>query len=154
MIEVRQAVPADTPALCAFETVQRHVDVPFDATGTPMPEYVGAAVESGECHVAIFNGELAGLVILNYSFFGFGFVALLITRERFRRKGIGSALIRFVEGTCRTERIFISTERSNGPMQMLLDALGYERSGVIENLGEDVEPELIYVRKLRTRAPR
>jgi GNAT superfamily N-acetyltransferase len=114
---------------------------------------VSAAVESGACHVAIFHGEIAGLVILNYSFFGFGFIALLITRERFLRKGIASALIHFIEGTCTTERIFTSTERSNGPMQMLLDQLGYARSGVVENLEEGGEPELIYSRKLRTRAP-
>src|SRR3990172_5792197 len=70
-----------------------------------------------------------------------------VDRE-FRRRGIGSALVRHMEQSCKTAKLFTSTNRSNKPMQALLDKLGYQPSGVIENLDEG-DPELVYVKRVR-----
>jgi GNAT superfamily N-acetyltransferase len=148
MIEIRPAIAQDIPGLCEFETVVRHEGIAFDCTGVTMPGFVATAVAAGACYVAVIDGALAGLITLNYSFFGYGFVSLLITRERFRRKRVASELIRFVEGRCTTTRLFISTEQSNAPMQAVLATLGYQPSGVMENLGDNAEPELLYVKIL------
>lgn len=148
MIAIRSATAQDVPGLCDFETIVRHEGIAFDGSGVTMPGFVAAAVATGACYVAVVEGELAGLITLHYSFFGFGFVSLLITRERFRRKRVASELLRFVEKQCTTPRLVISTEQSNAPMQALLAKLSYQPSGVVENLGDDGEPELLYVKIL------
>jgi hypothetical protein len=54
----------------------------------------------------------------------------------------------YIEHHCQTPKIFTSTNRSNGHMQGLLKKLGYEPSGVIENLDEG-DPEFVYMTRLR-----
>jgi ribosomal protein S18 acetylase RimI-like enzyme len=61
----------------------------------------------------------------------------------FRGNGVGRALLRHFVGECRTDKLWTSTNQSNIPMQALLSAEGFQRSGIIENL-EEGDPELIY----------
>ena len=64
-----------------------------------------------------------------------------------RRSGIGSALIKYVEGFCKSDRIFTSTNASNKPMQDLLKKLEYNQSGIVNDL-DPGDPELFYSKKL------
>ena len=57
--------------------------------------------------------------------------------------GIGAALVGHVEGLCKSDRIFTSTNESNLPMQSLLQKLGYKRSGTVDDL-DPGDPELFY----------
>jgi ribosomal protein S18 acetylase RimI-like enzyme len=148
MIMIRQAVEEDIPDLNDFEVIRKHRQVAFNGTGVTMPQFVANAVVSGSCDVAVVQGEIAGVIILDYSFFGYGFISLLITKESFRRQGVASRLMLNAEARCQTEKLFASTERSNHPMQALLDKLRYVQSGVVEFLDEEGEPELIYLKKL------
>jgi RimJ/RimL family protein N-acetyltransferase len=52
-----------------------------------------------------------------------------------------------MEAASKDQKLFTSTNESNKPMQALLDQLGYERSGIVENLDE-ADPELIYFKEL------
>ena len=61
---------------------------------------------------------------------------------RFRTIGVRSKL----DGR-RTGQLFTSTNRSNLPMRRLCDRLGFQRSGVVENLDND-DPELVYYKRL------
>jgi ribosomal protein S18 acetylase RimI-like enzyme len=65
-----------------------------------------------------------------------------------RRQNYGAALMNHMETNCLTEKIFTSTNLSNVPMQGLLAKLGYRLSGVIHNLNDDDDPELVYCKVL------
>ena len=84
---------------------------------------------------------------MNDSFFGRAFVELLIVHPACRRRGVASALMRHLEAICPGDRLFTSTNRSNAAMQRLCDSLGFQHSGVIENL-DDGDPEIVYVKFL------
>ncbi len=56
-----------------------------------------------------------------------------------------------VEVLCQTDKLFTSTNQSNRPMQKLLEKLGYQPSGYIENLDEG-DPELVYFKRLKAAA--
>ena len=79
-----------------------------------------------------------------------GFVVMLCVHPERRRRGIGQALMRHAEVACRTQRIFASTNRSNLPMQRLLEGLGYRCSGMVDDL-DPGDPELFYSRWLGDR---
>jgi hypothetical protein len=66
------------------------------------------------------------------------------------RVAAGQALVALdgdAERACRTPRIFTSTNRSNLPMQRLLEGLGYRLSGMVDDL-DPGDPELFYSRGL------
>jgi ribosomal protein S18 acetylase RimI-like enzyme len=97
-------------------------------------------------------GEITiGYVVLDYSFYENGFISMLCVHPDYRRQGVGERLMQQVEGVCRTEKLFTSTNLSNTAMQRLLARLGYVLSGVIHNLDED-DPELVYFKLLKPKA--
>jgi GNAT superfamily N-acetyltransferase len=111
-------------------------------------DLIAEALTEGRCHVAERAGRPIGVVVLERSFYGNGFVSLLFVDAEHRRQGIATALMKHAERLCPTAKLFTSTNRSNEPMQRLCDALGYEPSGIIHNLDEG-DPELVYVKRLR-----
>ncbi|MEX2208323.1 MAG: GNAT family N-acetyltransferase [Myxococcota bacterium] len=118
------------------------------ASGNPgRRELLRGAIADGNALVAVASGAIAGYAVLEHSFYGNAFLALLVVRTDARRRGYGSALLRAAEARARTPKLFTSTNASNRAMQALLDAAGYERSGVIENL-DPGDPEFVYVRFL------
>jgi GNAT superfamily N-acetyltransferase len=108
---------------------------------------VAEATQAGCCYVAEDDGELLGFVILEYSFYAYGFVSLLHVHEDHRRQGVATALMAHAEDACTTPKLFTSTNGSNTPMQHLCARLGFMPSGVILNLDHD-DPELVYVKRL------
>ncbi len=140
MIEIHKAVKKDVEAMCTFDHVAQ--------CDGKRKEFISNAVRAGHCWVALFAHQIVGFVVLEYAFYGNGFISLIYIHSDFRRRGIGSALMRHAEALCRTEKLFTSTNQSNRSMQALLDKLEYARSGIIENLDE-AEPELVYFKRLR-----
>jgi ribosomal protein S18 acetylase RimI-like enzyme len=114
-------------------------------------EFLRRAIHDGHALVAVVSGELVGYAVLDHSFYGNAFLALLVVRASARRRGHATALLRAAEARARTGKLFTSTNASNSAMQALLEAEGYERSGVIENL-DPGDPELVYVKFLDTDA--
>ena len=110
-------------------------------------EFLRRAIQDGHALVAVVSGRLVGYAVLDHSFYGNAFLALLVVRADARRKGHGTALLRAAEARARTPKLFTSTNASNAPMQRLLEAEGYERSGEIQNL-DLADPELLYVKFL------
>ncbi len=124
--------------------------VAADGAASALPgraEFLRRAIHDGHALVALVSGALVGYAVLDHSFYGNAFLALLVVRADARRKGHGTALLRAAEARARTAKVFTSTNESNAPMQRLLEAEGYERSGVIENL-DPGDPELVYVKFL------
>lgn len=139
-MEIRQARDDDVAVMCAADRIA--VDQ------KKRQEVIRKLVREGTAYVAVLGGAVAGYAVLEHSFFERGFMSLLMVRQAHRRRGVGSALVRHVEGLCESDRIFTSTNQSNLPMQSLLQKLGYRHSGTVEDL-DPGDPELFYSRQVR-----
>jgi GNAT superfamily N-acetyltransferase len=104
------------------------------------------AASKGRLLVAELDGELVGYAAQG-RFFGYDFLELLAVRPDKRRQGIATALVRAVEARSHSGKLFTSTNRSNRPMKRLCLRLGFDRSGVVENL-DNGDPELVYFKRL------
>lgn len=140
---VRSAVSADVSALCELDQMaqqdnQRRV-------------FIEQSVQDGDCYVIERDHQIVGYVVLEYTFYGQGFVSMLYIHPDHRREGLGTMLMQHLESLCRTRKLFTSTNLSNLPMQSLLAKLGYELSGIIHHLDEG-DPELVYVKFLESKA--
>ncbi len=139
MGRIRVAAASDVDTILAFD--------PIVETDAQRLHFIHKSAEQGECHVYDVDGEIIGYMMPNYHFFGCGFVALLVVHPDYRRKGIGSDLMQYIESVCDSPKLFTSTNQSNKPMQALLAKLDYQRSGTIENLDEG-DPELVYFKRI------
>lgn len=137
-IDIQRALPDDLSALAAIDPSAAH---------TQRHEFLRHAIESGTCYLATRDGAAQGYGVLNYTFFGNGFIELLYVAEQARRSGVGAALMQHMAAECRTEKLFTSTNLSNVPMQALLARLEYALSGVIHHLDEG-DPELVYFKRI------
>jgi ribosomal protein S18 acetylase RimI-like enzyme len=140
MISIRLAVENDTEALCILDHIARRED--------ERREFIRRQVVSGNCFVAVIDETVIGYGVLNYTFYSNGCIDMLYIHSDYRRRGAGTALIRHMELSCRTPKLFTSTNQSNLSMQSLLAKAGYESSGVIHNLDEG-DPEIVYFKRLR-----
>ena len=105
--------------------------------------FISEAIGARNCYVSQLDSKIIGYGMLEYSFYSYGFIAMLYVHPNFRRQGIGESLMLHMERECKTEKLFTSTNQSNKPMQVLLKKLGFQPSGIIENL-DPGDPELIY----------
>lgn len=103
---------------------------------------------NNQCVVASLNGKPVGFACYDTTFFECCFIQLVIVNPEFRRQGIASSLIRFIEEHCPTSKLFTSTNESNTIMQQVCLSQGFVRSGIIENLDEG-DPEWIYFKQVR-----
>jgi GNAT superfamily N-acetyltransferase len=136
---IRPADAADIEELVALDHAAR--------ASSERRAFIGRSISHGACQVGTLDGRPVGYIILEYTFFENGFISLLYVAEGSRRRGIGAALIRHVERTCRTPKLFTSANASNAPMRRLLLGLGFQPSGVVENLDEN-DPELLFFKRL------
>ena len=138
MISIRTAVERDIEAICAFDHIAQREE--------ERREFIRREVAAGNCFVAVIDETVIGYSVMNYTFYNNGCIDMLYIHSDYRRRGVGTALLRHLELHCRTPKLFTSTNESNLQMQSLLAKLGYEPSGVIHNLDEG-DPELVYFKK-------
>ena len=98
MATIRPAIEGDIGAIIASD----HIAVESEVRRS----LIRRAVTSGTCFVADSSGVVVGYGILNYNFYGCGWVDMLYTHPEHRRHGIGSQLLRHMEGSCVTPQIF------------------------------------------------
>jgi len=139
MVTIRAAIASDFDVIVAADTVARD--------DSARRSLLRSHIEGNRCWVADDQGKVVGFLVLEYTFYGNGFVSLLVVREASRRRGVGRALLRHATSACTTAKLFTSTNESNGPMRSLLSDEGFEVSGIIHNLDEG-DPELVFVRRL------
>ncbi|MEB6081638.1 GNAT family N-acetyltransferase [Serratia marcescens] len=137
---VRLATETDVAALIALDSVAEHE--PQRAA------QIRAWCGQGDCYLAEEQDVVMGYGVLHYHFFGCGFIEMLMVGERYRRRGVGQALITALKSHCRYPKLFTSTNRSNLPMQRLLLNAGFVASGQIDNL-DDGDPEQVFFTPLR-----
>lgn len=134
-MDIRLATAADLPALCRLDT--------YAAEHPERQKEIRAWIHQGACRVGDIGGELAAYGIMTNHFFGQAFIELLMVGARFRRSGLGLALVASFQESCRGRKLFTSTNVSNHPMQSLLLKAGFRPSGYIDNLDEG-DPELVF----------
>ena len=138
MTIIDRASSADFEQICELdESVFR---------GPSRRRMIGRALGQGRCAVARVDSHVRGFLIMG-EFFGHGFIELLIVHPDYRRRGIATSLMRSAEIDAPTEKLFVSTNQSNLPMQQLCERLGFVRSGTVENLDEG-DPEVFYFKRV------
>jgi GNAT superfamily N-acetyltransferase len=137
-IRVRRATEAEVDLVVALDTeARRRSDRRADLM---------TAQSNDRLLVAERDGRIVGYAT-HGRFFEYDFLELLVVRESDRRTGVATALINAVEAAVKSGKLFTSTNQSNEPMRRLCQRLGFEPSGVIENLDEG-DPELVFVKRL------
>jgi GNAT superfamily N-acetyltransferase len=139
MTEIREAREEDIGGI-----------VTIDPRRPGHPAEIEARVREHAGLVAVQEGGIAGFLALRPGhFFGRDFVDLLLVAPRWRRHGIGRALMRAAVSNAGTSRVFVSTNESNMPMRELLRREGWSPSGVLTGLDEgDAEHVFFYDRPL------
>jgi len=133
-LRLRQATHADIDKIFRIDHLRRY-------------EQINKAIIQGACYVAEEGSRVVGFAIMDYSFFGFGFIELLMVDEEYRRRGIGAYMLECLFNLCTTEKLFTSTNESNAPMRELLVKAEFLPCGYIDALDEG-DPELFYVKKV------
>ena len=134
-MKIRHATMADFESLVALDTIA--------ASEPERRAHIKSWTDAGCCHVIETNGIVSAYGVLTYHFFGNGFVEMVMVGSRFRRRGLGMALVEHFKTICTTPKLFSSTNLSNQQMQKLLNTAGFRTSGYIENLDED-DPEIVF----------
>jgi ribosomal protein S18 acetylase RimI-like enzyme len=134
-IKIRTALPPDYDAIVSIDDISQ--------VKQNRRDFIRRTIEERSAYAAISGDSILGYGVLEYTFFESGYISILLVANMYRRNGVGSLLMRHMESICATEKLFTSTNLSNTPMQALLNKLGYEVSGFIDNLDEG-DPELIY----------
>jgi len=101
------------------------------------------ALASGQCFLALENNEIIGFITLTYTFFGCGFIPLLVVAANHRRRGTALRLLGVAREQCRTEKLFSSANQSNFAAARLFAKAGYVESGRIDNL-DPGDPEIVF----------
>lgn len=91
-----------------------------------------------------------GYCVVEYTFFGQGFVTMLMVTPSARGRGVGHRLLNAAAASCTTPKLFTSTNVSNQPMQRLLQRNGWSPVGLLHGLDEG-DPELFYLCRQHTR---
>ena len=140
--EVRLATYADGQSIIAMDEVAQKQRL--------RTNFIHQSIASRGCYVATTNNQVAGYAVLQYTFFDHGLISMLFVDPDRRRSGIGSALVNHLENVCKTAKLFTLVPESEQPMQALLVHLGYQNSGLIENLS-DGGKELVFFKPIERR---
>jgi GNAT superfamily N-acetyltransferase len=133
MAEVRAAQMEDVSAIMAID--------PQSLGGSGQ---IRTLVQEQASLVAVERGQIVGFLALKPShFYQRDFIDLLFVAPRWRRQGIGRALLRAGLRNASTSRVFVSTNESNAPMRELLRSEGWSASGVLTGLDEG-DPEHVF----------
>lgn len=134
-MRIRHAVKDDHPALCAMDTVA--------ADDPARRDEIAGWIDSRSCYLVELDDRIAAYGVLTHHFFGAAFIEMVMVSSRYRRRGLGEALVSHFRSMCAGAKLFSSTNMSNRPMQTLLIKAGFRPSGYVDNLDEN-DPEIIF----------
>jgi GNAT superfamily N-acetyltransferase len=131
-IQVRRANDADLHGILALSRT----------TPCNKDAYLRRQLENGCIDVACENGAIVGFIAWNREFFSKPFVWLAAVDPVKRRGGIGALLFANVERLCKGDRLYSSTNASNGAMHRFFERRGYRFAGEAEL--DPGDPEVFY----------
>lgn len=134
-MRIRLASINDFEALCAIDSCA--------ATCAERSGQIRRWLETACCWVYEINAQISAYGVLTQHFFGQPFIEMVMVGQKFRRQGMGAAIISHFQATASGAKLFSSTNMSNRTMQQLLTRQGFKPSGYIDNLDEG-DPEIIF----------
>ena len=108
--------------------------------------FIKSHLERHQLIVAEADDQVVGFLAYRTDWFQCTFVSLVVVREDWRRRGIAREFFRSVEAVSLSPRIFSSTEETNAASIRMHTALGFTRSGYIDNLPQGTRELLFYKR--------
>lgn len=139
---IRQIEPGD---------VRTVIGLAADVIGTERAEpFVRSFVERHHLLVADVDDVVVGVIAYRTDWFQCTYVSLVSVHPDFRRRGIARALFQAVERMSPSPRLFSSTEETNSVSIRMHMALGFTRSGHIDNLPQGTR-ELLFYRRIPPR---
>ena len=140
----RPALEADLPRL--------HECDPYAKAHESRRVELRRMVQQASCIVAAVDDQQLGFAVLEYNFFGNGFISLVCVANAHRGKGVALSLVMELARRCVTHKLFTSTNTSNASAQRLFARAGFVRSGIVENL-DPGDPELVFFKASRKDEP-
>lgn len=110
-------------------------------------DFLRRRIQGGEMYVATREDSVVGFIAFGPYLIGCMFISLLIAHPDYRRGGIARRLVEKVSAHCTDGRLFSSTEEDNEISLKMHEALGFRRSGYIENLPQPTR-EIILFKKV------
>ena len=150
---VQLAQPEDAGDIAAMSRDLIEPGLPW----TWRPSRVLSAIRNPEINVAVVrvNRELAALGIMEY-LDSDAYLALLAVRGASQRKGIGTAVLRWLEGSARAagaERIRLEARRDNVAARSFYNELGYLEVALRPGRYSDGVDGVVLEKWLRARQP-
>ena len=108
-------------------------------------------VQAREMVVAELEGELVGLVRLDYLWSSLPHLAQVRVVEHRRREGIGRALVAFVEQQARstgTDKILSSTRPDKVGAQAWHRQIGFTECGSLDGFGPNGEATIFFLKRI------
>lgn len=137
MIIVERATEDDYADICAIDAA-----VTGDYSRAAM---LAQAIRERHCISARRGNQRLGFLLVDLSFFTHYFIINIIVHPKHRRQGVARALLGYIEKICPKDRIFTAARESDGLTHTICSALGFIRSGQIDNIDND-DPYIIYVK--------
>lgn len=132
----------------AKEDYERCAELDRSIFGTDKrKEFLRLRIQAKRMYVAEYEGRIVGFATFEPDFIGCLFVSLLLVHPDFRRRRIARKLIESVASHSKNGRLFSSTEEDNEVSIKMHEALGFRRSGYVDNLPQQAR-ELIYFKEL------
>jgi ribosomal protein S18 acetylase RimI-like enzyme len=133
-LSFRRGIPADFDALVAIDSWGKR------------DQAIRDWLRDDAIFVAESGGRVVAFGVMRPIFFLEPFVELIVVDQANRRRGIARALLAYLDSQHNRPKLWISTNRSNTPMQGLLASEGFTYAGEVEGLDEG-DPELFYYRR-------
>jgi len=111
-------------------------------------KHLANRIRSGHCYIVEVHEQVVGYAICDNAFFGFPFIWLLVVSEKYRRQGVATNLIWYIQSESISEKLFSSTNESNAIAKKLFESLDFERCGSVSNI-DDSDPEIFYVKRVK-----
>ena len=108
-------------------------------------------IKRKECFVLSVDSNLAGYLRLEFLWSLVPFIALILIKERYQKKGYSRDLLGFVEKTLKNrgyEVLFSSSQADEPTPQAWHRHIGFEECGVINGINEGGVGEIFFRKKL------
>jgi GNAT superfamily N-acetyltransferase len=108
-------------------------------------------VDQNELIVGELDGEKVGYVRLEYWYLALPFIGLIVVEEEHRNKGVGKAMLSFLEKhlvESGYESLYSSSDISEPEPQAWHRHVGFNDCGVIAGMNEDGASEIIFRKEL------
>ena len=117
----------------------------MDSVGASLKDRRGLGVM--RMYAAVDEDRIAGFVTFEMNFIGCLYISLLVVHPDYSRRGIARDMIERVAEHSKNGKLFSSTEEDNDISIAMHEALGFRKSGYIDNLPQPSR-EIIYYKEL------